>query len=187
MPALNRASGARASIARLLVLAVAGAALVVLPAAAAACGGRSQEDARGSFTGRVVGVLDGDSLVVLRGGRQVIVRLHGVDAPEGGQAYGNVSKRALSNLVFGKTVAVEVRDIDQYKRSVARVTLEGEDVGLEMIRGGYAWHYTHYSRDARYAAAQREARAARRGLWQDAAPIAPWDYRSLRRPSIRRR
>ncbi len=183
----DRASGARASVAGLLALAVATAALIVLPAAAAACGGRSPEGVRGAFTGRVVGVLDGDSLVVLRDGRQVIVRLHGVDAPEGGQAYGNVSKRALSNLVFGKTVAVDVRDIDQYQRSVARVTLEGEDVSLEMIRGGYAWHYAHYSRDARYAAAQREARAAQRGLWQDRTPIAPWDYRSMRRQNGRRR
>ena len=137
------------------------------------------------FTGRVVGVLDGDSLVVLRDGREVQVRLHGVDAPEGGQAFGSVCKRALSNLVFGKTVTVQVVDIDRYKRSVSRVTADGLDVGLELIRGGFAWHYRQYSNDARYAAAQDDARRARRGLWQDARPTAPWEYRQARssRPS----
>jgi endonuclease YncB( thermonuclease family) len=139
--------------------------------------------ASGRFTGRVVAVLDGDSLMVLRDGRQVEVRLYGVDAPEGGQAFGSVAKRFLSNLAFGKTVVVEVQDIDRYRRSVSRVTADGADVGLDMIRGGYAWHYTQYSTDTRYASAEREARSARRGLWQDNAPIAPWEYRRPRSPN----
>jgi endonuclease YncB( thermonuclease family) len=136
------------------------------------------------FTGRVVSVLDGDSLLVLRDGRQVEVRLYGVDAPEGGQAFGSVAKRFLSNLVFGKTVVVEVRDIDRYKRSVSRLTVDGADVSLDIIRAGFGWHYTQYSSDARYAAAEQEARAARRGLWQDNAPIAPWNYRQRRASPI---
>ena len=89
-----------------------------------------------SFSGRVVGVLDGDSLLVLDGRRQVDVRLYGVDAPEGGQASGSVCKRTLSNLVFGRTVAVQVVDIDRYKRSVSRVTVDGRDAGLEMTELG---------------------------------------------------
>ena len=140
--------------------------------------------ASGRFTGRVIGVLDGDSLLVLRDGRQVEVRLYGVDAPERGQAFGSVARRFLSNLVFGKTVVVEVRDIDRYKRSVSRLTVDGADVSLDIIRAGFGWHYTHYSSDARYAAAEQEARAARRGLWQDNAPIAPWHYRQRRASPI---
>lgn len=135
-----------------------------------------------AFTGKVVAVLDGDSLMVLDGRQQVEVRLHGVDAPEGGQAFGNVCKRTLSNLVFGKTAAVQVVDIDRYKRRVSRLTVDGRDVGLEMIRAGCAWHYRQYSDDAGYAAAEGEARRARRGLWQDAAPVAPWNYRRPRGP-----
>jgi endonuclease YncB( thermonuclease family) len=131
-----------------------------------------------TFTGEVVAVLDGDSLRVLRDGHEVEVRLHGADAPEGGQTNAAVCRRALSNLVFGRAVTVDVVDIDRYRRSVSRVSLDGQDVGLEMIRGGFAWHYTEYSNDARYAAAERDARAARRGLWQDPKPIAPWAYRA---------
>jgi len=133
-----------------------------------------------SFTGRVVGVLDGDSLLVLDGRRQVDVRLLGVDAPEGGQAYGSACRRTLSNLVFGKTVAIQVVDIDRYERSVSRVTVDGRDAGLEMIRAGCAWHYRQYLDDVAYAAAEQDARRARRGLWQDAAPVAPWNYRQQR-------
>lgn len=133
-----------------------------------------------TVTGRVVAVGDGDSLTVLDGRRQVHVRLHGVDAPEGRQAFGSVCKRVLSNLVFGKAVTVEVLDVDRYRRGVSRVTADGTDVGLEMIRSGCAWHYTQYSKDARYAAAEQEARRARRGLWQDPAPVAPWEFRRRR-------
>jgi micrococcal nuclease len=51
---------------------------------------------------------------------------------------------------------------------------------LEMIRAGCAWHYRQYSDDAGYAAAEQDARRARRGLWQDATPVAPWAYRRPR-------
>jgi len=161
---------------RLHGLGVIVAALLTL----AAVDVRSQ--VQSAFSGTVVAVLDGDSLMVLDGRRQVEVRLHGVDAPEGGQAFGNVCKRTLSNLVFGKTAAVQVVDIDRYKRSVSRLTVDGRDVGLEMVRAGCAWHYRQYSNDASYAAAEEEARRARRGLWQDAKPVAPWTYRRLRNP-----
>ncbi len=77
-------------------------------------------------------------------------------------------------------VTVEVLDVDRYRRSVSRMTVDGTDVGLEMIRSGCAWHYTQYSKDARYAAAEEEPRRARRGLWQDPAPVAPWEFRRRR-------
>jgi endonuclease YncB( thermonuclease family) len=142
--------------------------------------GASTAQSLKSFTGRVVSVLDGDSLVILDGRQQVEARLHGVDAPEGGQAYGNICRRTLSNLVFGKTVSAQVVELDRYQRSVSRVSVDGLDVGLAMIRAGCAWHYRQYSPDAGYAAAEQDARRARRGLWQDAKPVAPWEYRQSR-------
>ena len=155
---------------------------VIVAALLTLAGAKVPSPVQSTFTGKVVAVLDGDSLMVLDGRQQVEVRLHGVDAPEGGQAFGNVCKRTLSNLVFGKTAAVQVVDVDRYKRSVSRLTVDGRDVGLEMIRAGCAWHYRQYSDDAGYAAAETEARRARRGLWQDAAPVAPWNYRRSRDP-----
>jgi endonuclease YncB( thermonuclease family) len=133
-----------------------------------------------AFAGEVVGVHDGDTLTVMNGSRQVKVRLYGVDAPESNQAFGSVSKRFLSTLVFGKTVRVSVQTTDRYGRSVSRVGVEGADVSLQIIRAGLGWYYKQYSKDASYAAAEAEARVAQRGLWADSSPTAPWAFRQLR-------
>src|SRR4051795_10630742 len=80
--------------------------------------------AAADYPARVVGVSDGGTLTVLRDGRtQVKVRLHGIDAPETGQAFGSRAKEAASALAFGKEVTVQVRDTDRYGRSVAEVVL----------------------------------------------------------------
>jgi len=130
------------------------------------------------FAGRVLNVTDGDTVIVARGRGQVTVRLFGIDAPEGTQPYGAESTAALSRLVMGKVVDVDMKDIDQYGRLVATVSVGGADVNEALVRAGAAWHYTRYSDSARLAAAEREARAARRGLWQSASPKAPWLFRS---------
>lgn len=148
---------------------------------AAACAAQSAD----GFAGRAVAVLDGDSMRVLRDGREVEVRLHGVDAPEGGQAFGNDSRAFLTSLVKGKTVTVEVRDVDQYGRLVGRVLFDGTDAGLEVIRSGHGWHFTRYSADNRYAEAEREARRIRRGLWALDSPVAPWVFREQYGPRER--
>ena len=65
------------------------------------------------FTGKVVGVADGDSITVLRDREQVKVRLLEIDAPEKGQAFGNRSKQALEDLVKGQEVRVVERGKDR--------------------------------------------------------------------------
>ena len=129
------------------------------------------------FAGRVLDVTDGDTVTVARGRGQVTVRLFGVDAPEGAQPYGPESTAALSRLVLGKVIDVDMRDVDQYGRLVAAVSVGGADVGEALVRAGAAWHYVEFSDSAALAAAERDARAARRGLWQMASPLAPWLFR----------
>jgi micrococcal nuclease len=136
-----------------------------------------EAQASGSFVGKVVGVQDGDTISVIRTGRAERVRLQGIDAPERGQDFSDRAKQRLSDLVFGKVVHVEVRDIDRYGRTVGRVVIDGRDASLEQVRGGLAWHYTRYSRDATLAAAEREARLAHRGLWAQSSPLPPWEFR----------
>ena len=123
------------------------------------------------FTGKVVGISDGDTLTVLVDRQQVKVRLHGVDAPESGQLFGAASKRRASDLAFGSTVTVHPRDVDRYGRTVAAVELaDGRDLG----RDGLAWHYVQYAtKDADLRRLQAEAKAARRGLWAEAGAVAP--------------
>ena len=134
-----------------------------------------------SFSGRVVGIADGDTITVMREGRSLRVRLDGVDTPEKGQDFANRAKQFTSALVFGETVEVRGEDTDRYGRLVARVITGGQDVSEELVRAGLAWHYVAYSNDPRLAAAEAEARSARRGLWRLADPQPPWDYRAAAR------
>lgn len=138
--------------------------------------------ARGDFTGRVVGVSDGDTIEVMRAGRAVRVRLQGVDCPESRQAYGTRAKQFTSELVFGKTVAVQVHGTDQYGRILGEVILpDGRSLNRELVRNGYAWWYRRYSDDPVLQQLEEEARRERRGLWREKNPTPPWEFRRERR------
>lgn len=135
-----------------------------------------------TLRGRVVGVTDGDTVKVLVDRREVKVRVWGIDCPEGGQAFGKAAKKRCSDLVFGKPVDLETKDVDRYGRTVAKVSAGGVDLGAELIRSGLAWWYERYApNESLYGRLEREARAAKRGLWADAAPVAPWEWRKSKR------
>lgn len=135
-----------------------------------------------TFEGKVVGVADGDTLAVLDGTTQVRVRLHGIDCPERGQAFGAAAKRYASSLAFGKTVTVSSRGRDRYGRLLAEVVLpDGRSLNRELVAAGMAWHYARYSDDETLAKAERAARKARVGIWSEADPVAPWSFRAAGR------
>lgn len=143
-----------------------------------------------TIKGRVVGVADGDTVSVLDASKtQHKIRLAGIDAPEKAQAYGQRSKESLSELVFDRMVTVETTKRDRYGRSVGTVRVDGLDANLEQIKRGMAWHYKAYEREQSpqerrdYAAAEVAAREARLGLWKDAQPVPPWDFRYTRKES----
>jgi len=143
-----------------------------------------------SYTGLVVGVADGDTVTVLDStNKQHKVRLAGIDAPEKAQAFGNVSRQHLAQLVFQKRVTIEFEKLDRYRRVVGKVLVAEKDVNLEQIKAGLAWHYKKYEREQspadrrNYSAAERVAAAAQQGLWQDPNPVPPWDFRKSKRGS----
>ena len=136
------------------------------------------------LTGRVVGIADGDTLTVLTAQRQQHrVRLTGIDAPEKRQAFGQVSKRHLSDLAYDKTVSVVFHKRDRYKRILGKVLKNGVDVRLNQIQSGLVWHYKRCEREqladdrVAYGRAEEKARAERRGLWRDRNPVPPWAFR----------
>jgi endonuclease YncB( thermonuclease family) len=116
------------------------------------------------------------------------VRLTGIDAPEQRQGFGNASKERLAEQVAGQSVAVEWAKVDRYGRKVGKVLLAGLDCNLEQVKRGMAWHYKQYQREQSptdqqsYAAAEIEARAAKLGLWRDADPVPPWEFRHKGKP-----
>lgn len=135
------------------------------------------------FTGRVVGVMDGDTIEVLHNKTPQRIRLYGIDCPEKAQAYGQRAKQATSSLVFAKTVTIESHGQDKYKRTVGDVFLsDGTHVNRELVAQGWCWWYRKYAEeDVTLAALEAAARLAQNGLWADPEPVPPWEWRKLKR------
>lgn len=138
------------------------------------------------FQGRVIGISDGDSVAVLdASSMQVKIRLMGMDAPERKQAFSKQSRQSLAALLFDRQVTVESSKKDKYGRTVGKILMDGLDVNLEQIKTGMAWHYKQYQDEQPdgdrllYVQAEEEARAARRGLWMEADPVPPWEWRKV--------
>ena len=135
-----------------------------------------------SLFGKVIEVNSGDVITIFNLNRPVRVRLLGVDAPELDQAFGDVARKHLADLLSDKSVLVEYSGIDGDHSVNGRVSFEGIDIGAQMIRDGAAW--VDPSTQHRLSAADREvyqqseeaARSERRGLWQQENPVAPWEF-----------
>jgi micrococcal nuclease len=137
--------------------------------------------------GVVRAVYDGDTiLLVTREDSRLKTRLYGIDAPETakpdrpGQPFGETAKKALLAKILWKKVSAEIVDIDQYQRAVAVIRYAGRDINREMVAEGMAWAYRQYLL-APYASvyldAENRARSQRAGLWRDANPLPPWEFR----------
>lgn len=92
-----------------------------------------------TIIGKVEAVADGDTLTVLDALKhQHKIRLSGIDAPAGGQAFSKPSKQALSDCAFGKQAMVDGDKSDRYGRRVGKVAVNGLDCNLRQIELGYA-------------------------------------------------
>jgi endonuclease YncB( thermonuclease family) len=158
------------------------------PSTAAAVGTEGLRPTGPTETAKVVRIVDGDTIVVRLGGRDVHLRYIGMDTPETVkpdtpvQWMGPEASAANARLVEGRTVVLEkdVSETDRYGRLLRYVWLHDGDrwtmVDLELVRLGYAQVETDPP-DVRYAdlfvAAQRAARAAGVGLWAPRPSTVP--------------
>ena len=138
--------------------------------------------------GRVVAIADGDTLTLLDASKkQHRIRLDGIDAPERGQPYSTRSRESLGQLAHERDAVAYCSKTDRYGRSVCRVAVGKDDVGLAQLRAGLAWFFRRYAGElpppqrSLYEEAEHDARAQKRGLWRDASPTAPWDHRGSQR------
>jgi endonuclease YncB( thermonuclease family) len=138
-----------------------------------------------TYEAHVARVVDGDTLIVLDNrGAEHKIRLDMIDAPELDQPFGSQSARHLRTMAGNDRVVVSARGRDPYGREIGRVIVNGSDVGLTMVRSGYAWFYDSLAarhseaENALYASAQSVARQKRLGLWQGVRPEAPWKHRA---------
>jgi endonuclease YncB( thermonuclease family) len=132
------------------------------------------------ISGRVVKVSDGDTFTLLdENNSQIRVRLYGIDCPEKGQDFGERARLKTAEYIAGKTVSVDVIDTDRYGRKVGIVHVGGSALNEILVTNGLAWNYEAYNKLylERYRNIERQARAARIGLWSQSNPVAPWEYR----------
>ena len=145
----------------------------------------AQAGAGQEWTARVSRVVDGDTLWVkkdksdTKSGRSEKLRLRGIDAPEMCQDGGEAARRELRVLAQGERVRVRVVARDQYGRAVADVWREhdGVDLAEYMVSEGWAWSGTSRRRPGRYAAQQKAAQAARRGVFASGGALHPAQFR----------
>ena len=135
------------------------------------------------FTGKVVGVIDGDTIEILHNRHPERIRLSGIDCPEKRQAFGTRAKQAASELVYGKDVTLQTHGHDKYKRTLADVLLpDGTNVNQQLVKDGWCWWYRKYAPgDTVLEGLENEAQEARKGLWVDPQPVPPWEWRKRSR------
>jgi len=155
--------------------------------------------------GLVVGISEGDHIVVNSFGTEINVRLYGIAAPQTakidkftgwskpGQPYAEEAFRALSIKVLHQKVKIEIRRTivshkDGKQFALAIVYLDGRNINLEMVAEGCAWAYRKLVTKAdfhAYALVERRARLRKLGLWSQEAPQPPWEYQPKLRISPR--
>lgn len=153
--------------------------LLLLLVLSVACKNPEKTEPQFDLRGKVVRIADGDTFTLLTGDQQQVrVRLHGIDAPEHGQDFGQVARQGLSDLIFERVVYVDEQEKDRYGRVVGIVYDTGKRcVNEELLRRGLAWHYTRYDDNEQWGQLQQEARQKKRGLWSQPEAMAPWDWR----------
>ena len=172
-------------------------------AAVAGAGASCQRSSPREFRARVVEVTDGDVVAVVRdsseqgdlsgasaaGGQgasaevPVRVRLGGLDAPEHEQPYGDRARDLIGELTRNQTVVVRViLERDDYGRIRGEVLLaDGRSLNEELVRAGLAWQQSRFWVRGSLEPLEREARQAKRGLWVESSPVAPWDFKHQKR------
>ncbi|ENL5449973.1 thermonuclease family protein [Escherichia coli] len=128
--------------------------------------------------GKVIRVLDGDTIEVLQDKNPVRIRLANIDAPEKKQPFGRWSTNQLKALIAAQPVTVTYTQTDRYGRIIGRVfTTNGTEANRQQVLKGAAWVYDRYNTDNSLPALQREAQKQKRGLWADSNPVPPWEWR----------
>ena len=142
-------------------------------------------------TVKVKWVIDGDTVIVIKGRKEITIRLDSIDCPEDGQEWGDIATYALIKLIGGKSVKIEEHGYDDYGRVLATIYIWSEykkkkdwlNVNERMVVLGHAWvmrmFYDHlpFDRQDKLNRLEGWARSRRMGLWQKEDPTPPWFWR----------
>ena len=133
------------------------------------------------YEGRVIKVIDGDTIWVKTNNKHIKIRLSYIDAPELKQTYGVRSKFFLTNLILDKNVQINANKKDRYNRHLGEVYIHNVDesvfVNAKMLKSGNAWIYLKYRDNSYLKNLENYARIKKIGLWSEETPVEPWIYR----------
>ena len=139
---------------------------------------------------KVEHIIDGDTVIVVKGWHKIRIRLDSIDCPEDGQHWGDIAKYGLIKLIGGRKIRIEEHGQDIYERTLATIYVQHGDgsewmnVNERMVTLGHAWvmrrFYDHLPKDRqdKLNRLERWARSKKVGLWQTPNPIPPWKWRS---------
>ena len=133
------------------------------------------------FKATVVGIKDGDTVVVLDSlNNQITLRLAEIDCPEKNQPFGTKAKQFTSEEIYRKEIKYIVTDIDRYGRSIAMIYYDnGKYLSAQLLKNGLAWHYKRYSSSVELSNYEEKSKMDKVGLWIDDNPTPPWDWRKF--------
>jgi len=106
-----------------------------------------------------------------------IIHLAEIDAPEKDQPYGDTSRQKLAAKLLGHVVQVAYFERDRRNHITGTVNLGDRWINAEVLAEGGAWHDKRYSDDDELDTAEQQARIRRLGLWAEAQPVPPWEWR----------
>jgi endonuclease YncB( thermonuclease family) len=133
----------------------------------------------GVLYGRLVKVIDGDTLIVKVQGAALHFRLAGIDAPESKQRFGDIALYVLAGLIGEEPCVLVYEEGDMYGRLVAHLWIGDMYVNAEMIKRGMAWFDSESAPNDLLTSDEDAARDGKLGLWglplEDRAP--PWEWR----------
>jgi micrococcal nuclease len=138
------------------------------------------------ISGKVISIIDGDTYdILVEGNKTIHIRMEGIDAPEKGMPFYQVSKSYLGKLCFNKNVKVHITSTDEFNRFIGFTYLEdGTELSHEMIKAGYAWHFKKYNSDSDLSGLEIKARNSKSGLWVVENQLPPWVVRRLHNKGI---
>ena len=133
------------------------------------------------YEGRVIKVIDGDTIWVKTNNKHIKIRLSYIDAPELKQTYGVRSKNFLTNLILDKNVQINANKKDRYNRHLGEVYIHSANesvfVNAKMLKSGNAWIYLKHRDNSYLKNLENYARIKKIGLWSEKTPVEPWIYR----------
>lgn len=130
-------------------------------------------------SGKVVSVLDGDTVIVLDSNLQTKLRLAEIDCPEKNQPFGKKAKQFTSDRIFSKTIQYEATGIDKYGRTIAKIYYgtQRKYLNQELVEFGLAWHYKKYSNSVELSKLEINARNKKIGIWSQDNFVEPSKWR----------